>query len=424
MIEQTNDDTAATEKRRKLVRKALVRFLVWKEGPLSRGKLARTLSLNLPTVSSCVNELVAAGELAEEGYEESTGGRKPQLLDVRPERMTVVGLTFSSRGISSAWADMKGNLNNLRIYPFQPGEGRQRALDTIHTAITEQMESAQQARGHKPVQIGMGVSGLLDASTGVSHLFPRFDEWSDVPLGPMMTERFGVPTIVDNHIAAIALAETVFGNNRGLRNGLYIQLGPGVGAGIVIDGRIYRGSKLSVGEFGHTTVGGSDLSVLCYCGNYGCLEAVAGDYALVQQAEAAIRESVKTRIPECASVPGRITPGAVFRAAQQGDRFAMNLVEKVAQLLGTGIANLVNLYGPETIILGGTMAQAGEIMLEPISRTMRKCALEPMQTGIQITRSSFGNDEAIKGAVTLALYQHLTKDLGGWLARDPLAEAI
>jgi N-acetylglucosamine repressor len=405
---------------RKAVRKSLIRFHIWRDGPVSRGRLSETIGLNLPTVSNCVADLLTLGEIIEEGYAESTGGRKAQLLDVNAGKGSVIGVTFSSRGISSAWSDLKGSVHNLRIYPFVPGEGKARALETVYSAIQDQLTALQGGESGPICQIGMGISGLLNADAGVSNVFPRFEEWVDVPVREIVEKRFGIPTVIDNHIAAIALAENVFGHCRKVNNALYVQLGPGLGLGVVIGGQIYRGSKLSVGEFGHTTI--TEDGPICYCGNYGCLESVASDYALVQQAEAAVREGVNTRIPEFTPEPGKLTPGSIFRAAQEGDRFASNLVEKVGRLLGTGIANLINLFGPEMLILGGTMAEAGDLLLNPICRTLRTKALERMEKDIEIKTSSFGKQEAIKGAVTLALYEHFTRDLGRGTAPEAEAE--
>lgn len=410
---------------RKAGRKALIRFHVWRDGPVSRGWLADHLSLNLPTVSHCVGELLSSGDLVEEGYANSTGGRKPQLLDINPQRGAVVGLTFSSRGISSAWSDFKGTLHNHRIYGFNPADGRSAALDTLQQAVRDQIKAHAATPGAGPIrQIGVGVSGLVNQATGVSRLFPRFEEWSDVPLREIIQREFQIPTVLDSHIAAIALAENIFGKYKGFENALYVQLGPGLGLGIIIYGQIYRGSKSNVGEFGHTTV--TEGGPICYCGNYGCLESVASDYALVQQAEAAMKEGVNTRILEFAPSPGKVTPGAVFRAAAEGDRLALNLVEKVGRLLGAGIGNLVNLFGPEIIIIGGTMAEAGDLLLNPICTTLTHKALDRMERGAEVRTSSFGTEEAIKGAVTLALHHYLAAELPESRRgiRSPVAAAV
>ncbi len=392
-------------------RLALIRFHVWREGPVSRARIGELLGLNLPTVSNCVGELLEKGEIIEEGYAESTGGRKPQLLSVNAKKGSVIGVTFSTRGISSAWADLRGTLNNIRIYPFSTSEGKDKALATLSQAIRDQWDAVRLSPEAGPVkQIGIGISGLVNAREGISLGFPRFDEWVDVPLRSIFEREFKVPVVVDNHIVAVTLAESIAGQLKDFENALYVQLGPGLGVGILINGRIYRGSKLNVGEFGHTTV--TENGPICYCGNYGCLESLASDYALVQQTEAALREGVKTAIPDYAPEPGKITTGAIFRAAADGDRFALNLVEKAARLIGTGIANLVNLFGPQMIIIGGTMAEAGgDMLMSALCATLSTKALDRMEKDVEIRRSSFGKEEAIRGAVTLALYHYFTAPL-------------
>ncbi|MBX7243863.1 MAG: ROK family transcriptional regulator [Candidatus Sumerlaeaceae bacterium] len=417
MPQKTPSDDSTTEpsseKARNLRRRALIRFHIWKDGPISRSQLAEKLGLNIPTISAFVGELLDSGDVIECGLASSTGGRKAQLLEVRADAGSVIGLTFSSRGISSAISDLHGKLANSQIYPFSVSVGKDKALATLKQAVSYQLDFAKANPVFGPVrQIGLGISGLLNTNTGVSRAFPRFEEWADVPVRDLLSEKFGIPAVVDNHIAAIALAESVSGQLRGYRNALFVQLGPGLGVGIVVGGRIYRGSRLNVGEFGHTTVG--EDGPICYCGNYGCLESIASDYALTQQAEAALREGVKTRIPEFTSVPGgRITPGSIFRAAAAGDRFAINLIEKVARHLGTGIANLVNIFGPEQIVLGGTMAEAGDVLLNPLFNTLASRTLDPVEKGSEVRVSSFGKEEAMKGAVTLALYEFFSIELGG-----------
>ncbi|MGB9691407.1 MAG: ROK family protein [Candidatus Sumerlaeaceae bacterium] len=396
---------------RRAHRLALIRFHVWREGPVSRARIGKILGLNLPTVSNCVGELLKKGELVEEGFAESTGGRKPQLLNVNPQKASVIGVAFSTRGISSAWADLRGTLQNIHIYSFSPSEGKEKALATLREAIVDQLEAVRLAPQAGPVkQIAIGISGLVNAREGVSLGFPRFDEWVDIPLRSIFENEFGVPVVVDNHIVAVTLAESIAGQLRDFENALYVQLGPGLGVGILINERIYRGSKLNVGEFGHTTV--TEHGPICYCGNYGCLESLASDYALVQQTEAALREGVKTAIPEYAPEPGKITTGAIFRAAADGDRFALNLVEKAARLIGTGIANLVNLFGPQKIIIGGTMAEAGgDMLMSALCATLSTKALDRMEKDVEIRQSSFGKEEAIRGAVTLALYHYFAAPL-------------
>lgn len=388
---------------------AQIAFEIWKSGPVSRAALAHSLGLSLPTIANAVQELLRKGIVDDGPLSPSTGGRKAQLVDVRRDLGRVVGISFTSRGISAATGDMKGSLRNIRQYPFTIAEGREAALCILEQAIEDQLD----AEPEPPKQIGLVVSGLLNRPEGVSLAFPRFEEWTNVPLVARMEKRFNIPTILDSHIAGTTLAELLFGNHRGFNNALYVQLGPGLGMGIVVSGELYRGSGPNVGEFGHISMR-EEGGPLCYCGNYGCLESLAGDHALVQQAQSGLKEGVQTRLADPASAPGSLSIREVFKAAAGGDRFAINLVERAARLLGTGIANVTNLLGPDIIILGGTMTGAGDLLLDSICNTLHTKALNRVEKHVQIVTDSFGKHDTITGAVATALFHHFSQGTQAW----------
>ena len=160
-----------------------------------------------------------------------------------------------------------------------------------------------------------------------------------------------------------------------------------------------------MGEFGHTTI--VENGPICYCGNYGCLETLASDYALIGQADAALREGVNSRISDFMGKDKNLTAQAIFSAAADGDSLAYQLVEKASHYRGTGIANLINILAPEVLILGGSMADAGGgLLIQPICRTLKSKALQRLEKDIQIKLSSFGKQEGVIGAATLALYHY------------------
>lgn len=403
-----DDETPKTKRgllrRKNKSRPAEILYELWKEGPISRGTLADNMGLNLPTVSAVVQELIKAEELIEEGFATSTGGRKAQLLDVNPARGGVAALEFSSRGILSASADMKGRLHNHVIRPFHVSSGKEAAIEAMIEAIEDQKLFLKEDENLELSRIGVVVSGLVDEEAGVSMRFPRMEEWRDVPLVQILKDRFKVDVEISNHVIGTTLAESIFGKYKGLNNYIYIHLGPGLGAGLVIDGYVYRGPKSSVGEFGHMTV--DDNGPICYCGNYGCLETVASDWALVAQAEASLKEGVQSHIPEHVDISGEINPQAIFQAAEMGDRLAGNIIDKAGHYLGTALASMVNLFAPEAIIFGGSMADDGERLLKSIRHTMKRRALEDLEKDIQFDLCSFGQQAGVVGAVAVALHHH------------------
>lgn len=379
---------------------------------MSRGELCAHLGLSLPTVANAVAELVEKGIATEDRMSPSTGGRKAQLVEIRADLGSVIGVSFTSRGITSARGDLQGKLSNIRHYDFSADKGnRTLALQRIEQAIADQLTSAHD--GPAPCQVGLAVSGLIDREAGISFAFPRLEDWQDVPLVSMMEDRFGIPVALDNHIASTTLAELLFGANKGFNNALYVQLGPGLGMGIVVNGELYRGSGRNVGEFGHVAMR-EEGGPLCYCGNYGCLESLAGDYAIVQQAMAGLAEGVHTRLAELTDESGGRSIREVFRAAAEGDRFALNLVERAARLIGTGIANVTNLLAPDMIVLGGTMTGANDLLLDLIVTTLRTKALNRVEKDVQITTGSFGRHENITGAVAAALHHYFSQGMDKW----------
>ncbi|HPB30803.1 MAG TPA: ROK family transcriptional regulator [Candidatus Sumerlaeota bacterium] len=376
-------------------------FHIWSNRTLSRGQIADILNLKPPTVSALVSDLIKSGRVVEGKYADSSGGRRAKLLEMVPFWGWIIGLEFSSRGIISCVADMNGDLYNVVNTPISMQWDKERILQNLRDAIRRQIQYAHRRSGSSIFRIGVATSGLVDETSGVSINFPRLEDWKDIPLRKILEQDFQVRTIVENRITAVTYAENLFGAKKDTRDALIFQLGPGLGMGMILGGHVRRGTKWSVGEFGHIAV--TENGPLCYCGKRGCLESVASDFALVAQALQAIREGVNTRIPEFVESDGEITAEAICKAAEDGDRLAHGMIERVGHFIATGVANLLNVLGPEVIMFSGTMVESSDVLLDCIRRNLRVHTLEYIEKNVQVTRATFGANSGIQGAVTIAL---------------------
>ncbi len=387
-------------------RESVALYQIWSGKTISRGDLSRILSLKPPTVSALVNSLIKSGRVEEAKFAESSGGRRAKLLEIVPHWGWIIGVEFSSVAISSCSADMKGEIYNLIRSSNDPALNREQILQHIIGGVRRQLSYIHRRDRNPILRIGVAISGLVDETNGVSISFPRVEDWKDVPLKEILEKEFSIPAVVENRITAITYAEHLFGDHASIKDVLIFQLGAGLGMGIILGGQVRKGLKWSVGEFGHIAIAENDS--LCYCGKRGCLESLASDYALVAKAKEAIKNGVNSRIPDFAGPGGEITAEAICLAAADGDRLAHGMIEKVGYYIATGIANLLNVLGPELIIFGGSMVESSDVLFDCIKRNLRVHTLEYIEKHVQINRTTFGGDGGIRGAVTIGLHDFYT----------------
>jgi len=376
-------------------------YHIWANKSLARSDLSRILKLKPPTVSALVNNLIQSGRIIEGKFADSSGGRRAKLLEIIPHWGWVIGLAFSSQGIVSASADMRGDIYNLEKTNLEEQPTREKILQIIKNTIRHQISYILKRNRNPILCLGVAISGLVDSSNGKSINFPRMEDWHNIPLKQILEKEFNIPVIMKNRITAITMAEHLFGNHNDSEDALIFLLGPGLGMGMILNGKVRMGPKWSVGEFGHITITENDA--LCYCGKRGCLESIASDFALVAQAKEAIKNGVNTRILDFAESDQRVTTKAICLAAEDGDRLANGLIERVGYYIATEIANLLNVLGPNVIIIGGLMVESNNIMLDCIRRHLRVNTLEYIEKHVTISRATFGNEGGIRGAVTIAL---------------------
>jgi glucokinase len=307
-----------------------------------------------------------------------------------------VGVDLGGTKIDAILADDCGNIKKRELKETRAGEGPNAVIKRIVEAINAV------SSGSKIAAVGIGAAGIIDVETGLITTSPNLPGWHNIKLKDILERELGVKTFVDNDATVAALAEHKFGIAVGCDHFVCVTLGTGIGGGVVTNGQIYRGICGSAGEIGHMTI---DINgPRCACGNTGCWEALASGTALEREARVKIAEGVKTAIPRYAKEnDGRITAKGIYLAAQDGDKLANELIEQLGFYVGVGLANLINIFNPQLIVISGGISRMGELLLKPARKTIRERAFELSAKAARVEVSSLGYDAGPLGAVALAL---------------------
>jgi glucokinase len=317
----------------------------------------------------------------------------------------VVGIEISGSGARQtvALADLDGTILHRARRPLEYVPDSTAVLDLIDEMLGE-VASPERLSNRRILRVGVAVGGLVDAAQGIVRTLHHTHGWDDFPLQDHFEERFDAPCIIDNNANAAALAEVQRGVGVGERVVLYVGLGRGIGGALIVNGTIYHGTTCTAGEIGHILV--KEDGPKCSCGGFGHLEAIASAQAIARtmiglsvehpETEAAISRVTGARAE-------RITAEQVFRLAADGDQIARYIVDDVHKYLGIALANIVHLVNPSMIILGGPVAQAGQLLIAPLQERIEQLCLPAASQSLRIVQGSLGAEANIVGAVTLAL---------------------
>lgn len=367
---------------------------------ISRIGIAKKLNLSPSTVSNITNELIKQKFIREIGPGSSQNlGRKPTLLEVDPQTWHVIGVDLERvTSMKVGIINLKGKLIAKVEEPVKD-RSPSGVVDLIARTI-DRLVSEGNIKRERIIGIGMGTPGLLDQKEG-QVIYSVYLGWKNVSLRELMKEKTGIPFILDTDTNAPALAEQRYGAGKGTRDLIYITIGPGLGAGIIIDGQIYHGIDGTAGEFGHTII---DLNgPLCSCGNYGCLETLVAESSIMKQATEGIDKGEATLINDLIQNGSGLTAEIIYEAALKEDKFAIKIIQKTSYYLGLGLVNLVNLLNPEVIVIGGEISQVGDILFKPVKEVIASRAFSTPVQRVKILASHFGKDAGILGAATLFL---------------------
>lgn len=372
---------------------------VYLDGPMTRLEIAAAEGVSAATVSNLVGDLLAEGAIIEDGAQDSDGGRPRALLRVNPDYGYVIGVDVGETAILVELFDL-----DMRVRASHSATPASSGFQAEHTAAQvldgiERVVTASGVISEAILGVGVGVPGMVEhGADAVVHAQPI--GWDAVPFGKLLRRGTTLPLVVENGAKTFGQGEKWFGAARHVDNAIIALLGTGTGASIFADGELYRGASSSAGEWGHTslTVGGRD----CRCGASGCLEAYVGGRSIVTRYDELRR---RTSTGKSSDLVERMT---AIATAGSKDRSAAKVLDETALYLGAGIANLVNLFNPELIVIGGWVSQIlGDGLLSRVRDIAGSRALRMPFRDVSIVAAELGRDAVALGAATLPVAEFL-----------------
>lgn len=308
-----------------------------------------------------------------------------------------IGIDVGGTNVKIALVD-DGKIIYSNSVPTYAQMGYEYTVNNIKQAIRDLMKETETTSADIK-GIGFDFPGQVDYKTGVVKLAPNIPGWVNVPIAQMIEDEFHIPTRIDNDVRCAALGEMNFGAGKGCQNFVCITVGTGIGSGLVVNGQLVRGAANAAGEIGHIKLQMKD-GPICGCGDTGCLEAFASGPSIVAMAQDYLKSGKSTKFREMAG-DGEISPYIVAKAAEAGDPVAKRIFTIIGEYVGMGLVSVINLLNPEKVIIGGGVAEAGDLLLEPIRKTIKERAMVVARESVEIVPAELGNSAGVIGASML-----------------------
>ena len=378
---------------------------------LSRTEIAHRTGLSRAVVAQRVGELVERGLVTDEAIAPSRGGRPPRrlVLNAAAGRLLVADLGATSADI--ALTDLGGTVLAHRAEPSDIGEGP----DPILALVEERFDELLAADPGTLWGIGIGVPGPVEFRTARPVSPPIMPGWDGYAIRERFAARYGAPVWVDNDVNVMALGEWRSGIATGHANVIFVKIGTGIGAGLISDGQLHRGAQGAAGDVGHIQVL-DDPSLVCRCGNIGCLEAAAGGGALGRIATEMATAGGNPWLTRALDRHGSVSAKDVADAARRGEPGSVELLQRSGRLVGSMLAGLVNFFNPSLIVIGGGVADSGDVLLAAIRETVYRRSLPLATRELAIQRSRLGTLAGITGAAAMVADQLFSREsLARWI---------
>jgi glucokinase-like ROK family protein len=355
------------------------------------------MGLTRASVTIIINDLIENDILLESESRSTRSGRPPVVLEINPRSGRVAAIDMGATHLSVALGDFSAQILDETEQPFRIADGPEPCLEVADRALKSILEK----NGLKVSDlsaIGLSVPGPVITEIGMVMSPPIMPGWDRFPIRARLEKLWKVPLTLNNDANFGALGEWVYGAGRGEKNLAFIKVGSGVGAGLIINQQIYGGTTGSAGEIGHLTI--DENGPLCTCGNHGCLEAFAGGKAIEIQAQKLAVSGKRTLLSD--SNVKNITVRDVADVARRGDLAAQEILNRSGTFIGIAVAGLINLINPSVVIIGGGVAEVGDLLTAPIRKVVRERSLRASEHAVKITTAMLGRRSTLIGAMVAA----------------------
>ena len=357
--------------------------------------LCKELNLSVPKVTMLLNDLISEGLVQDYGKLESSGGRKPKLYGLVPESGFFIGVDVKHNHINIGLSDLQKNLIKVTKRVAYPLINSKESLDRLCGIINNFIDGLAIAK-EKILGIGVNLTGRINHATGYSYSYFYFNE---EPLSKIIEAKVGIRVFLENDSRAMAYGEFCVGNVQGERNVLFLNMDYGIGVGILINGQLYHGKSGFSGELGHIPLFTNEI--MCHCGKKGCLETEASGAALLRLFREQLNAGSSSIVTQTKTNPEDIELEDIIQAANNDDILAIDLIGKIGENIGRGIALLINIFNPELVILGGSLAATDDYIRLPIKSAINKYSLSLLNNATELKMTKLGEEAGVIGACLL-----------------------
>ncbi|MEA2015790.1 MAG: ROK family transcriptional regulator [Actinomycetota bacterium] len=394
-MHRTGDLKLIQELNRSIILKTIQNY-----GPISRSEIAKKNKISSTTVTVAVKKLIKQGLVIEEGIGKSSGGRKPILLRFYSDSKFIIAIAITNSYIKIAEANLEAKIKRQEIYPVNKLTGK-KFIDYFLESISKFIKVYPKEDLKRCIGISITSPGIISVDKAVIHENTKL-KLKNVPLKEIVEKEFSLKVWLENDTNAIVLAEKRFGKYKKLKNLVYITIGDGVGAGIIVNDHIVRGHSGGTGEFGHTSM---DINgIACGCGNRGCIENYinwSAVYSKIVDSVETGRDTMMIKLSK--GVIKKVTPYIYREALDKNDKLAKEITTSTAKYLAIGIVNLVNMINPDVIILGGKLAYNNHFLISEVKKVVLGKALSILTDRLKICSISLGKDFRIIASAAIPL---------------------